>query len=100
MCRCCNVSALQLAENSVNILQDNNYHNAQIQATAAQLLLQGRMGSQALPEQLGKLSDPAYSRNLRRCTLRGTQALGDERLSCVAQGPEGCLSLLSRSQLG
>ena len=44
-----------------------------------QLLMQSRMGSHALPVEQGRLARPAVPRHLRRCTLCGTRALGDER---------------------
>ena len=43
------------------------------------LLMQFRMGSHALPVEQGRLAKPAVPRHLRRCTLCGTRALGDER---------------------
>ena len=44
-----------------------------------QLLTQLRMGSHALPVEQGRLAKPAVPRHLRRCTLCGTRALGEER---------------------
>ena len=41
--------------------------------------MQFRMGSHALPVERGRLAKPAVPRHLRRCTLCGTRALGDER---------------------
>ena len=40
--------------------------------------MQFRMGSHALPVEQGRLVRPAVPRHLRRCTLCGTRALGDE----------------------
>ena len=40
---------------------------------------QFRMGSHALPVEQGRLAKPAVPRHLRRCTLCGTRALGNER---------------------
>ena len=84
--------------------------------------MQFRMGSHALPVEQGRLAKPAVPRHLRRCTLCGTRAFGDERhfvfdcphfahirrqfrslyqdadvtMQCfVWQGPEGCLPLPS-----
>ena len=44
-----------------------------------QLLMQFRMGSHALPVEQIRHTRPAVPRHLRRCTLCGTRALGDER---------------------
>ena len=41
--------------------------------------MQFRMGSHALPVEQGRLAKPAIPRHLRRCTLCGTRAMGDER---------------------
>ena len=41
--------------------------------------MQFRMGSHALPVEQGRLAKPAVPRHLRRCTLCGTRALGDDR---------------------
>ena len=41
-----------------------------------------RMGSHALPVEQGRLAKPAVPRHLRRCTLCGTRALGDETAFC------------------
>ena len=43
------------------------------------LLMQLRMGSHSLPVEQGRLARPMVPRQLRRCTLCSTHAIGDER---------------------
>ena len=43
------------------------------------LLMQFRMGSHSLPVEQGRLARPMIPRQLRRCTLCDTHAIGDER---------------------
>ena len=97
------------------------YFELPMPISRVRLLMQFRMGSHALPVEQGRLAKPAVPRHLRRCTLCGTRALGDERhfvfdcpilhirrqirsyqdadgtmqCFCVAQGPESCLPLPS-----
>ena len=44
------------------------------------LLMQFRMGSHSLTVEQGRLARPMVPRQLRRCTLCGTHAIGDEQL--------------------
>ena len=44
-----------------------------------QLLMQFRMGSHSLPVEQGRLARPMVPRQLRRCTLYSTGAIGNER---------------------
>ena len=55
------------------------YFELPLHISRVRLLMQFRMGSHALPVEQGRLAKPAIPRNLRRCTLCGTRALGDER---------------------
>ena len=55
------------------------YFELPMPISRVQLLMQFRMGSHALPVEQGRLAKPAVPRHLRRCTLCGTRALGDER---------------------
>ena len=55
------------------------YFELPMPISRARLLMQFRMGSHALPVEQGRLARPAVPRHLRRCTLCGTRALGDER---------------------
>ena len=43
-------------------------------------------GVPCLADGTGRIAKPAVPRHLRRCTLCGTRALGDER-HCVFDGP-------------
>ena len=55
------------------------YFELPMPISRVRLLMQFRMGSHALPVEQGRLAKPAVPRHLRRCTLCGTRALGDER---------------------
>ena len=55
------------------------YFELPVPISRLQLLMQFRMGSHALPVEQGRLARPAVPQHLRRCTLCGTRALGDER---------------------
>ena len=55
------------------------YFEIPMPISGLQLLMQFRMGSHTLPMEQGRLARPAVPRHLRRCTLCGTRALGDER---------------------
>ena len=55
------------------------YFELRMPISRVQLLMQFRMGSHALPVEQVRLAKPAVPRHLRRCTLCGTRALGDER---------------------
>ena len=55
------------------------YFELPMPISRVRLLMQFRMGSHALPVEQGRLAKPAIPRHLRRCTLCGTRALGDER---------------------
>ena len=55
------------------------YFELPMPISRVRLLMQFRMGSHALPVEQGRLARPAVPRHLRRCTLCGTRALGDER---------------------
>ena len=55
------------------------YFELPMRISRVRLLMQFRMGSHALPVEQGRLAKPAVPRHLRRCTLCGTRALGDER---------------------
>ena len=55
------------------------YYNLPISISKLRLLAQFRMGSHLLPVEQGRFQRPRVPRYLRRCTLCGTHALGDER---------------------
>ena len=62
-----------------NQLKAVPYFEIPMPISRLQLLMQFRMGSHALPVEQGRLARPAIPRQLRRCTLCETRALGDER---------------------
>ena len=55
------------------------YFELPMPISRVQLLMQFHMGSHALPVEQGRLAKPTVPRHLRRCTLCGTRALGDEQ---------------------
>ena len=58
------------------------YHELPMPITKLRALLHFRMGSHVLPVEQGRFARPHIPRNLRRCTLCTTGAIGDERHFC------------------
>ena len=58
------------------------YYELPMPITKLRALLHFRMGSHALPVEQGRFARPHIPRNLRRCTLCTTGAIGDERHFC------------------
>ena len=55
------------------------YFDIPMSLSRMRLLMQFRMGSHSLPVEQGRLARPVIPRQLRRCTLCDTHAIGDER---------------------
>ena len=58
------------------------YYELPMPITKLRALLHFRMGSHVLPVEQGRFARPHIPRNLRRCTLCTTGAVGDERHFC------------------